>query len=106
MVSSIQLGNFFNLGGKTVSGSAGGSGIDTEALIKSLTDAKMIPATQLQDKIKINDDKSAALGEFQTLLGKMKDAVSALRNPPGVGNAADDAFKYRTASITSKRIKG
>lgn len=101
MVSSIQLGNFFNLGGKTVSGSAGGSGIDTEALIKSLTDAKMIPATQLQDKIKINDDKSAALGEFQTLLGKMKDAVSALRNPPGVGNAADDAFKYRTASITS-----
>ena len=101
MVSSIQLGNFFNLGGKTISGSAGGSGIDTEALIKSLTDAKLIPANQLQDKIKINDDKSAALGEFQTLLGKMKDAVSALRNPPGVGNAADNAFKYRNANITS-----
>ncbi len=101
MVSSIQLGNFFNLGGKTVSGSAGGSGIDTEALIKSLTDAKMIPATQLQDKIKVNDGKAEALGEFQTLVGKLKDTVSALRNPPGVGNAADNAFKYRTTNITS-----
>jgi flagellar hook-associated protein 2 len=101
MVSQVTLGNFFNLGGKTLVGSAGGSGIDTQALIKDLTDAKLIPATKLQDQIKINDDKSAALGEFQTLMGKLKDAVSALRNPPGVGNAADDAFKYRTANISS-----
>lgn len=101
MVSQIQLGNFFSIGGKTVSGGAGGSGIDTQSLVKGLTDAKLIPATKLQDKIKINDDKTVALGEFQTLLGKLKDAVAALHGPPGVGNAADDAFKYRTANISS-----
>ncbi len=101
MVSSIQLGNFFSTGGKTVSGGAGGSGIDTEALVKALTDAKAIPATQLQDKIDINDKKSTALSEFKTLFGKLKDAVAILRNPPGVGNAADNAFKYRTANISS-----
>ncbi len=101
MVSQIQLGNFFNLGGKTVSGGVGGSGIDTESLVKALTDAKAIPATKLQDKIDINDKKSTALAEFKTLFGKLKDAVAILRNPPGVGNAADNAFKYRTANISS-----
>lgn len=101
MSSQIQLGNFFTTGGKTVSGSSGGSGIDTEGLIKGLTEAKLIPATRLQDKIDINAEKSTALNEFSTLIGKMKDAVSALRNPPGVANAADNAFKYRSASIAS-----
>jgi flagellar hook-associated protein 2 len=101
MVSQISLGSFFSFGGKTVSGGAGGSGIDTEALVKALTDAKSIPATQLQDKIDVNGEKSAALGEFKTLFGKFKDAISILRNPPGVGNAADNAFKYRTANISS-----
>ena len=101
MVASIQLGNFFNSGGKTVSGGTGGSGIDTEALVKGLTEARLIPATRLQDKIDVNDKKAIALGEFKTLLGKFKDASAALRNPPGVGNAADNAFKYRTANISS-----
>lgn len=100
-MTAVTLGNFFSSGGKTVVGSAGGSGVDTASLVKSLTEAKAIPATQAQDKIKINDAKTAAYGEFNTLLSKVKDAVAALRNPPGVGNAADDAFKYRTASITS-----
>ncbi len=101
MVSQINLGSFFSFGGKTVSGGAGGSGIDTEALVKALTDAKSIPATQLQDKIDVNGEMSTALGEFKTLFGKFKDAISILRNPPGVGNAADNAFKYRTANISS-----
>ena len=101
MVSQIQLGSFFSFGGKTVSSGVGGSGIDTEALVKALTDAKAIPATQLQDKIDINDGKATALGEFKSLFGKLKDAVAILRNPPGVGNAADNAFKYRTATISS-----
>jgi len=98
---AVTLGSFFSSGGKTVVGGAGGSGIDTQSLIKSLTEAKAIPATKLQDQIKLNDSKAAAFGEFQTLLGKVKDAVSILHNPPGVGNAADNAFKYRTASVSS-----
>jgi len=100
-MTGVTLGNFFQSGGKTVSGGAGGSGIDTQSLIKGLTDAKALPATQLQDKIKLNDSKSAALAEFQTTLSTLSDAVAALRNPPGVGNASDDAFKYRTTSVTS-----
>lgn len=101
MVSQIQLGSFFSFGGKTVTSGVGGSGIDTEALVKGLTDAKLIPATQLQDKIDINADKATALAEFKSLFGKLKDAVAILRNPPGVGNAADNAFKYRTAVVSS-----
>jgi flagellar hook-associated protein 2 len=100
-MAQVTLGNFFNSGGKTVVGGSGGSGIDTEAMVKALTDAKAIPATQKQDKIKINESKTAALNEFKTLVGKLRDAASALRNPPGVGNAADNAFRYTTASLTS-----
>lgn len=101
MVSQIQLGNFFTSGGKTISGGVGGSGIDTEALIKGLTEAKAIPATQLQDKIDIDGKKTTAYGDFKTSLGKLKDALAILRNPPGVGNAADNAFKYRTVNVSS-----
>lgn len=101
MVSQIQLGSFFSFGGKTVSGGAGGSGIDTESLVTALVDARLIPATELQDKIDVNSTKAEALGEFQTLFGKLKDAVAILRNPPGVGNASDNAFRYRTANISS-----
>lgn len=100
-MAQITLGNFFTSGGKTVSGGTGGSGIDTQSLVKALTDAKAIPATEKQDKIKINDAKTAALVQFQTLLNTFKDASSVLRNPPGVGNAADNAFKYTTTTITS-----
>lgn len=100
-MTGVTLGNFFQSGGKTISGGAGGSGIDTQSLITALTDAKAIPATKLQDQIELNDSKSAALSEFQTTLSTLSDAVAALRNPPGVGNAADDAFKYRTTSISS-----
>lgn len=100
-MAGVTLGNFFSSGGKTVVGGAGGSGIDTQSLVKSLTEAKAIPATKLQDQIKINDAKTAAFGEFNSLLSKVKDAVLALRNPPGVGNAADNAFKYRIADVTS-----
>ncbi len=100
-MGAVTLGNFFSSGGKTVVGGAGGSGIDTESLVKALTEAKALPAVQLQDKIDINDKKSASLSEFKTLLGKLKDSVGFLRNPPGVGNAADNAFKYRTVSISS-----
>jgi flagellar hook-associated protein 2 len=98
---SVTLGTFFQSGGKTVMGGAGGSGIDTQTLVKALTDAKGLPATQDQTKITANDAKTTALGTFQTLLSTLSTSVAALRNPPGVGNAADDAFKYRTASITS-----
>ncbi len=101
MVSSVTLGNFFNINGKEVSGGVGGSGLDTEALIKALTEAKSLPATKLQDQITLNDKKVAALSDFKTLLSKLQDAANFLRSPPGVGNAGDNVFKFTTASVTS-----
>jgi len=101
MVSSVTLGNFFSSNGKTVLGGIGGSGLDTEALINSLVEAKSFPATQAQDKIDLNDKRSTALTELKTLVGNFQTAADALRNPPGVGNAASNAFKYTTTSVTS-----
>jgi flagellar hook-associated protein 2 len=101
MVTQIQLGNFFSANGRTVLGGVGGSGLDTESLIKALTDARSLPATRLQDKIDLNEKRSTALNEFQQLLSKFKDAANFLRNPPGINNAGDNVFRYTTATITS-----
>ena len=101
MVTSIQLGNFFTSGGKTVLGGVGGSGLDTQGLVKGLTEAKRLPAVALEDKVTKNDKVSSALNEFKTLLATFKDAVSFLRNPPGVANQASNAFAYTKADVTT-----
>lgn len=101
MVTSIQLGNFFSSGGKTVLGGVGGSGLDTESLIKGLADAKRLPATKLEDTITANGKKTDALTEFKRLLSAVKDAAGFLRNPPGVGNAAQNAFAYTSANVVT-----
>jgi flagellar hook-associated protein 2 len=98
---AISLGNFFSSNGRTVLGGLGGSGLDTESLINSLTEAKALPKTKLQDKVDLNDKKVAAYGELRTLMTTLKDAANFLRNPPGFGNADDNVFKYRTATTTS-----
>ena len=101
MVTSIQLGNFFSANGRTVLGGVGGSGLDTESLIKALTEARALPATQLQDRITQNAAKASALSDFRALLSKFKQATDALRNPPGVNNASENAFRFTTASVGS-----
>lgn len=101
MVTSIQLGNFYSVNGKTVLGGVSGSGLDTKSLLEALAAAKRLPAVELETKIELNALKSAALTEFRTLISAVKDATNFLRNPPGVNNAADSAFKYATTSITS-----
>lgn len=101
MVTSIQLGNFFSSGGKTVLGGVGGSGLDTEGLVTSLADAKRLPAVKLEDTITTNGKKTDALAEFKALLSSVKDAANFLRNPPGVGNQAQNAFLYTTANVIS-----
>jgi flagellar hook-associated protein 2 len=101
MVSQVTLGNFFSSGGRTILGGTGGSGLDTQSIIKGLTDAKAFPATQLQDRIKINGERAAVLGEFQTLLSKLKDAANFLRNPPGINNQSSNIFTYTNTSVTS-----
>ena len=99
-VTSVTLGTFYtNSDGKTVLGGAGGSGLDTQSLIKNLVTAKSVGITADQDKIKINDSKSTALSSFNTLLGAFQVASDALRTPPGVNNAASDAFQYTKGTV-------
>ena len=100
MVTQINLGGFFSANGRTVSGGSA-SGIDTEALVKSLTDARLIPATKLQDKIDLNTKRSSAISEMKQLLTKFQDAANFLRNPPGVGNEADNVFNFRSANLST-----
>lgn len=101
MVSSVTLGNFFNVGGRSVSGGTGGSGLDTEALLNALVDARKIPVTQLQSKVTLNDKKVTALTDYKTLLSKFKDAADLLRSVPGLGKESSNAFDYASASIAS-----
>jgi flagellar capping protein FliD len=100
-LTQIQLGSFFSANGKTVLGGVGGSGLDTQALIKALTDAKSFPAIQAQDQITLNDKQATALDDFATLLSLFQSSADALRNPPGVGNAADNVFKFTSPTVTS-----
>jgi len=102
MVSQVTLGNFYtNSNGKLVEGGAGGSGLDTKTLIDALTTAKQAPATKDQDTITANGKITAALTQLNTLLSNFQQAADALRNPPGVNNAADNAFLFTKSSVTS-----
>lgn len=100
-MTSVTLGTFFQSNGKTVMGGAGGSGINTQSLITSLTAAMSTPATTDQTAITANTAQITALNTFQTLLSTFQSAASALSNPAGVGNAANNAFQYNTTSLTT-----
>lgn len=101
MVSSIVLGNASQQNGRNVITGTSSGGIDTESLIKALSDAKRLPAVKLEARIKANTDKATAYTELKDILTRFKDAANFLRNPPGVGNATQNVFKYRTADVTS-----
>lgn len=100
MVTQITLGNMFTSNGKTVL-TGGSSGLDVESMVKNLADAKRLPATALEDKIASNSKKSTAYTEMQSLLTDFRDAAANLRNPPGVRNASDNIFEYRSSTVTS-----
>jgi flagellar hook-associated protein 2 len=100
MVTQINLGNFGTIGGKNVV-TGGQSGFDVEGLVKGLTEARRLPAAQLEDKIELNDAKTSELNKLRDILNRFRDAAELLRNPPGVGKAASNAFAYRSTSLTS-----
>jgi flagellar capping protein FliD len=100
MVTQITLGNIFTQNGRQVI-SGGQSGLDIEGLIKGIMEAKRQPAVVLEKNIEKNTKTSTALGEMRTSLNKLKDAANFLRKPPGVQNASDNIFEYRSASLSS-----
>lgn len=100
MVSQITLGNVFQENGKTVIGGSQ-SGFDTQGLIDALTAARSQPATNLTTKNKTIDSQISAYSSLNSLLGAFKSAADVLRNPPGVQNASQNIFAYRTATASA-----
>lgn len=101
MVTSINLGNFSNQNGRNVVTGSSSGGIDTEALMKGLAEAKRLPAVQLEKRIEANGSKTTAYGEMKDILTRFKDAANFLRNPPGVQNESDNIFEYRNSTVTN-----
>ena len=101
MVTSIQLGNISQQNGKTVVTGSSSGGLDTEALLNALAEAKRLPAVQLEQRIEQNTLKSTAFGSMQDILNRFRDASNFLRNPPGVQNESENIFEYRAATVTN-----
>ena len=99
MVTSISLGGISEQNGRTVVSGTSSGGIDTEALLESLTAAKRLPAVQLESRITSNETVSAKYAELQDILSSFQDASDFLRSPPGVGNEDENIFEYRTATL-------
>ncbi|MBN8542682.1 MAG: flagellar filament capping protein FliD [Alphaproteobacteria bacterium] len=100
MVTQIQLGNLFQQNGRTVVG-GGQTAFDTESIINSLVEAKRLPAVTLEKKNETIGKQQEALTDLRGLMSRFKSAVDTLRNPPGVGNAAQNIFQYRVATLTT-----
>ena len=100
MASAIDFGRLSATGSAPrLSGTS--SGLDTEALIEAMVEAKRIPALRLENRISRNEAKLAALDELRGLLGAVKDAAAGLRNPPGFLGARDNLFEAKEAYYSS-----
>lgn len=99
MVTSINLGGVSQQNGRTVVTGSSSGGIDTEALLSALSDAKRLPAVQLESRITTNETISAKYAELQDILETFRSASDFLRNPPGVQNDDENIFQYRTTSL-------
>ncbi len=97
---TINLGSIVNLNGRSV-GSGISSGLDTEAIINALTEARRAPAARLEDTIELNQSRITAFSSLKTIVEGLRSAADFLRAPPGFNNASDNIFMYRTSSLSS-----
>jgi flagellar hook-associated protein 2 len=77
------------------------SKIDTEQLTQALYEAKLIPATRIEQKIEVGDAKVKAYGELEGKLEEMRSALDGLRNPPGLAGVEDNLFERKAAYFSS-----
>jgi flagellar hook-associated protein 2 len=77
------------------------SKIDTERLTNALYEAKLIPATRIEQKIEVGDAKVKAYGELKAKLEEMQNALDGLRNPPGLTGVDDNLFERKAAYFSS-----
>lgn len=100
MVTQISLGTITQSNGKTVLSGAQ-SGLDTKTLIEDLTAVRRQPAVDLETRNETLDTQLSAYASLRSLLATFKSATDVLRNPPGVQNASQNIFEYRTATLAS-----
>lgn len=98
--SSLSFGSL-GIQGTTVRLLGGASELDTEKLVEALATAKRVPALRIEQRIARNEARAAALGELQSLLGRLKDAVDGLRNPPGVLGLERNLFERKDVFLTT-----
>ena len=98
--SAITAGTLALAGG-TARLLGGASGIDTEKLVESLAQAKRVPALRIEQRIARNEARAAALEELRGLLGRLRDAVEGLRNPPGTLGVERNLFERKDAFLTT-----
>ncbi len=100
---AIDLGNIVPIAGKTV-GTGIASGLDTEALVESLSAARQAPLDQLEDDLELNADKLSAFNELTTILDALQNATDFLRDAPGVGNDSENIFNFLKTSLSSTTL--
>ncbi|MBI1275714.1 flagellar filament capping protein FliD [bacterium] len=100
MVTSIQLGQFYQSGGKTLLGGSA-TGFDTQSLVESLVKARQIPVDTLTGKVDTNSKKLTALDQLNGLMSSFKTSLNFLRNPPGLSTASQDVFQSRTVNSST-----
>lgn len=74
---------------------------DTDSLVEAAVAARLTRADTLSTKVSANETKIAAYQEMQTLLQTMQTSLGTLRSEPGTSGRANDAFRDRTAYVTS-----
>lgn len=74
---------------------------DTDSLVEAAVNARLARADTLSTKVTANETKIAAYQEMQTLLQTLQTSLSTLRSEPGTTGRASDAFRDRTAYVTS-----
>ena len=80
------------------------SGIDTQGLVDSIIKSKRIVATQIEDKISVNETRVTAYNELKTLSANFAAQLDLLRNPSGY--QANDIFESKVGFAESQSTSG
>lgn len=89
----------------TISFSGLASGIDSDAIIKAMTDAKRLAATPLENKVEINKQETTALEEFNTKLLTLSDSVKDFLTLAG-GSLSKTVRSSNSDAITATASSG
>lgn len=88
-----------------VSFSGLGTGIDFQAAVNTIIQAKRIPAVTLENRITANTDKITALKDLRASLAALKTSIDKLRGAISVGNTSN-IFAAKSVFASTTRTDG